>query len=95
MIGETTFLVTGRFENGEPKLKVTAFTEYGDRQASVSRDVEDEKLNASFGALAKKAIKAVEEDLQDEATIAASEALVVAARRGEKVRKPAVKKEAE
>jgi hypothetical protein len=85
MIGETTFLVTGRFENGEPKLKVTAFTSYGRRQASVSRDVEDEALLASFGKLAEKAVKEVREELQTEGVAAAAEALVVATRRKEDI----------
>jgi hypothetical protein len=83
IIGETTFLVSGRFENGEPKLRVTAFTGYGSRQASVSRDVEDESLNAAFGKLADKAIKSVEGDLRTESVTGAAEALVVATRRKE------------
>lgn len=85
MIGETTFLVTARFEQDEPKLKVTAFTGYGSRQASVSRDVEDEKLLADFGKLADKAVKAVREELQQESFAAAAESLVLATKRKEEI----------
>lgn len=85
MIGETTFQATARFENGEPKLKVTAFTGYGSRTASVSREVEDDKLLADFAKLAEKAIKSVNDELRSEAIAAAAESLVVATKRKEAI----------
>lgn len=83
MFGETTFKVTARFENGEPKLKVTAFTGYGQRQASVDRDIDDEKLVGQFAKVAEKAIELVADDLKQESVAAAAECLIVATKKKE------------
>ena len=85
MIGETTFQATARFENGEPKIKVTAFTGYGSRTASVSQDVTDEKLLADLSRLSEKAIKSVQEELRHQSITAAAESLVVATKRKEAI----------
>lgn len=84
MIGQTEYQVTARLgTDGEPSVKVAGICAYGDRTASVSVDITDEKVLASVGAAMKKAIRDVREQLNQEATAAAYKSLVVATDRGE------------
>lgn len=85
MIGETTFNATARFENGEPKIKVTAFTGYGSRSVSVSADVTDEKLLAKLAGIFDAAVEKVSGDLREQSVNEAARALVVATDRKEAI----------
>lgn len=85
MIGTTTFKATARFDEGEVKISVTGVCPYGKRSASVSVEIEDEKLLAQIGGLMEKAIRSVREDLNQQATAAAAKCLVVATDMKEKV----------
>lgn len=86
MFGETNFKVNATLHaDGEVTAKVQASCAYGERTASVTQDVEDEKLLASIGNVLKKAIGDAREGLIQQATSAAAEALVVATKKGEKV----------
>jgi hypothetical protein len=79
MIRETTFQATARFENGEPSIKVTAFTPYGKRTASVSAEVTDKKLLKALAEVLNGAIETAREDLQRQSFSAAAEAARIAA----------------
>lgn len=85
MIGETSFFATARFEDGEPKIKVTAVTPYGNRSASVDVEVTDEKLLSKLGSVMAAAIKSVRGDLQHRSVTEAARAAVVAGDKGESI----------
>jgi hypothetical protein len=87
MFGETEFKVTARLDaNGEARTSVTAFTTVGSRPVSVTRDVDDEKVNSAVATALKKALNAdLRGELTQEAMSAAAQALQVATTRGEKL----------
>lgn len=78
MISKTTFQATARFENGEPSIKVTAFTGYGKRTASVSAEVRDKQLLKALSDVFKASIEAAGEELKRDSFAAAAEAARVA-----------------
>jgi hypothetical protein len=85
MIGTTTFKATARFDEGEVKISVTGSCPYGKRTATVTVEVDDEKLLSQIGSLLDKAVRSVREDLNQQATAAAAKCLVVATDMKEKV----------
>jgi len=86
MIGKTEFSVTARLNaDGEASLRVTGSCPYGERTASVSIDITEEKILKSLASVLGKVVAGVRDELNQEATSAAAEALVCATRRGEKI----------
>lgn len=86
MIGNTEFTVSARLDaDGEVSAKVTGSCAYGNRTASVSADVTDKKLLSELGKSMKKAVTDAREELNQEATSAAAQSLVVATNKGEKL----------
>jgi microcystin degradation protein MlrC len=85
MLGQTRYQVTARSDGAEAKLKVTAVCEYGDRSVSVDAEITDEKLLSQIANAAKQAIKDKRDELGTQAQLHAAEAMVVAAKKGEKI----------
>lgn len=78
MYGETSFIGTARFENGELTVKVTGVTSYGDRSVSVDAEVSDEKITSKMGSAFEAAIKSVGKELQQKSAMEAGRAAIVA-----------------
>lgn len=79
MIGETEFIGTARMHrDGSVTVKVTAFTPYGNREASVDQEVTDEKVISKVSSALEAAVKSVRVDLQMRAHTEAARAAVVA-----------------
>ena len=87
MFEQPTFQVTARLDqDGEPSVRVTAFCAYGNRSASVTQDITDEKVLASVGAALKKALSAdVKSGLNQQAIASAAQSYAVATQKGEKL----------
>jgi hypothetical protein len=85
MLGQTKFQVTARFDGEKPSVKVTAICEYGDRSAAVDVAITDEKVLSQIAAACRQAIKEKRQELTAQAQVAAAEAMVVAAKKGEQI----------
>lgn len=90
MIGQKTdFAVTARLDlEGKLSVKVTAARTYGKkfpRQAIVDQTITDKKVTDAIESALKKAIVDVREELDEQAAMAASEALYVAGKKKEAV----------
>lgn len=87
MIGTPTYQVTARLDaDGEPSAKVTAFCDYGNRSASYSQDITDEKTLASIGAALKRVVtKDVQAELEPLVTRSAMQGYMIAVDKGEDV----------
>lgn len=87
MIGTTEFTVKATLSgDGGVSAKVVATCPYGQRSATVDSPVTDEQVLAGIEKAMKKAVAGdLREDLNQQATAAAAEAVVVATRKGEKI----------
>lgn len=78
MIGETTYLATARFENGEVSVKVTAVTPYGNRSVSTTEELADKKVKAAVAGALKDAIDSASEGLRQKSFGEAARAVTAA-----------------
>lgn len=86
MFGTTQYAVKATLDTeGNVTARVVGSCTYGERTASVVSDITDEKTLAAIGSALKKGIADVRDDLNQQATSAAAESLVVATKKGEKV----------
>jgi hypothetical protein len=84
MIGTPTYQVTARLTDGEASVRVTAFCEYGNRTASFTQDITDEKVTASVTSALKKALsKDVLKEVDQQVNKSAMQAYIVATEKGE------------
>lgn len=78
MIGETTYQVTARLQDGKASMRVTAVTPYGNRTVSVAKDIDDPKMLDSVKQLFTEAVGSSSEELGREAFKEAARAVTVA-----------------
>ena len=78
MIGETSFIVTARSQDGKVTAKVVAVTPYGSRSSTVDVEITDEKILSKIESAFGAAVKQVRGELQQRSVTEAARAAVIA-----------------